>query len=152
MKFIMAGPSWSFKSSCPSVIVISNIKIAMLPTIWLFCWLSGSATSYLAVLSAIWQSCQLSGSDASYLAVMPAIWLFCRLSGSAASYLAVMQCSKLINWTQILKKWTKNRPIFPQKTDQNRPVKNKIQTPFRIFLLFIGKNNAFLIFCLIIIQ
>ena len=63
-----------------------------------------------------------------------------------------LQCSKLINWTQILKKWTKNRPIFPQKTDQNRPVKNQIQTPFRIFLLFIGKNNAFLIFCLIIIQ
>ena len=70
-------------------IILSNIKISMMHAIWLFYWLSGIATSYLAVPPAIWQCCQLSGSADSHMAVLPAIQQCCQLSGSAASYMAV---------------------------------------------------------------
>ena len=56
---------------------LSSGYLAMLLTIWQWCWLPGSAGGYLAVLLSIMQSWWLSGSAAGYPAVLLAFWQCC---------------------------------------------------------------------------
>ena len=69
--------SLNFSVTQPST--CSSSYLAILPSIWQCCHLSGNSAFYLAMLPSIWQCCHLSGNAAVYLAMLPFMWQFCCL-------------------------------------------------------------------------